>query len=392
MRVLHVLPSIAPSYGGPSTALIGLSNALSARGVYTETVTTDLGMEEGRNLNYGGLSEFRGVKVRFFPRMLPARLPRDFALSPKLGGWLKAHIRDFDIVNIHGLFNYPNSVAASIAYKAGVPYVIRPCGMLDPWCLKQSRFKKVAYLKLFGYRHLRNAAAFSFTTSEEEKLAYKVARQPPGVVIPLGVTTTEDTREQDDLLLPRDKKVILFLSRLDKKKGIDLLISSVARLKDIRNDFLCVVAGGGNAEYEARIKAEVKVKELDDVVWFSGFVEGERKRQLLKAASCFALPSYQENFGLSVAEAMAAGCPVVISDQVNIHKDISESNAGRVVRCDVDELCSALDEVLSDEAMQRTMGLNGQRLVREKYDWDKVGERFITLYKTCIEQHPRRDR
>jgi glycosyltransferase involved in cell wall biosynthesis len=388
MRVLHVLPSLAPSYGGPSAALIGLSHALSARDVYSETVTTDLGNDGLRDLNYGQQVVFNGVNVRYFPRVFSRWLPRDFALSPQLAQWLKAHIRNYDIVNIHGLFSYPNSAAANLAYRAGVPYVIRPCGMLDPWCLKQSRLKKKVYLNLFDKKLLRHAAAISFTTQEEAELAYKVKHQSDGVVIPLGVNPIEDaSSDTSDFPFLKDRKIILFLSRLDQKKGLDLLLSSLVRLRDTRNDFLCVIAGSGDADYEARIKAEVETKKLEDVVWFSGFVKGNQKYQLLKRASCFVLPSYQENFGISVAEAMGAGCPVVISNQVNIHREVFDSNAGRVVRCDVEELFKALDELLSDEAMQREMGLNGQKLVREKYDWDRISEKVLSLYQRCIEQH-----
>lgn len=390
MRVLHVLPSLAPSYGGPSAALIGLSRALSMRQVYSETVTTDLGYEGTHAFDYGGLAKFNGVNVRYFPRRLHTLLPRDFALSPRLARWLKTNIRDYDIVNIHGLFSYPTTVAANIAYRAGVPYVIRPCGMLDPWCLGQSRLKKSAYLRFFDDRLLRHAAAISFTSQEEAKLAHKVKHQPYGVVIPLGINPIEEfSAEIEDFSLLRNKKVVLFLSRLDKKKGLDLLMSSLVHLKKTRDDFLCVIAGSGPADYEAQLRAEVKSRKLEDVVWFSGFVEGDRKRQLLKAATCFVLPSYQENFGISVAEAMAAGCPVVISNQVNIHREISASSAGLVVRCDVDELSRALDELLSNEAMRVRMGINGQKLVREQYNWDKISEEVLSLYQTCIAQHPR---
>jgi glycosyltransferase involved in cell wall biosynthesis len=386
MRVLHVLPSLAPTYGGPSAALIGLSAALAERGVYSETVTTDLGVEDRQKIDHGRLTEFEGVNVRYFPRMFSEWLPRDFALSPRLARWLKARIRDYDIVNIHGLFNYPNSAAARIAYRAGVPYVIRPCGMLDPWCLKQSRVKKSAYLRLFDEKLLLNAAAISFTTQEEAKLAYKLKRQPVSEVIPLGVAAISDAPEgPEPFLTPDDKKVILFLSRLDKKKGLDLLLSSIARLKDVRQDFICLIAGGGSPEYEDKVKAEIVSKALEDFVRLTGFVEGERKAHLLKAASCFVLPSYQENFGVSVVEAMAAGCPVVISDQVNIHREVSDAQAGRVVRCDADELYRALDELLSNEGMLQDMGRNGQKLVREKYDWNKICDKVLSLYQSCIE-------
>lgn len=388
MRILHVLPSIAPSYGGPSAALIGLSRALAAREVYSETVTTDLGHDETDTLDYGRLVKFNGVNVRYFPRRFSTLLPRDFALSPRLAQWLKANIRAYDIVNIHGLFSYPNSIAARIAHRAGVPYVIRPCGMLDPWCLKQSRMKKSAYLTLFDNNLLRNASAISFTTKEEADLAYKVKPQPDGAVIPLGISPVKNLQpESEDFSFPTDKKIILFLSRLDQIKGLDLLLPSLACLKEARDDFLCIIAGGGDADYVAEIRTQVEFLNLADIVRLTGFISGTRKYQLLKRASCFVLPSYHENFGVSVAEAMAAGCPVVISDKVNIHREVSAAHAGRVVRCDVDEIFNALNELLGNETLRREMGMKGEKLVREKYDWNKISEKVLSLYKRCIERN-----
>jgi glycosyltransferase involved in cell wall biosynthesis len=367
--------------------LIGLSQALSARGIYSETITTDLGCDQAAGLKYECLTEFHSINVRYFPRSLSAWFPRDFAFSPRLAKWLRAHVQDYDIINIHGLFSYPNSIASTIAHRAKVPYVIRPCGMLDPWCLGQSRIKKSAYLRLFEDRVLRHASAISFTSEEESRVSYKVFPPPDSVIIPLGVSPVWDEHEETaPLILPLDKQIILFLSRLDEKKGLDLLLPALARLKEERDDFLCVIAGGGRAPYEDKIKNEVKMNNLEDVIQFTGFVKGKRKKQLLQAASCFVLPSYQENFGVSVAEAMAAACPVIISDQVNIHKEVSTAFAGRVVRCNVTDLFNALNEVLSDASSRREMGGNGQTLVKEKFNWDRISEKVISLYETCIKR------
>jgi glycosyltransferase involved in cell wall biosynthesis len=388
MRVLHVLPSLAPSYGGPSAALIGLSHALSARGVYSETITTDLGCDGKMNIDDGRLIKSYGINVRYFSRLFSHWLPHDFAFSPRLARWLRAHVKEYDIVNIHGVFNYPNSVAASIARRAGIPYVIRPCGMLDPWCLEQSRLKKRAYLRLFENRVLRNAAAISFTTEEESRVAYKVSPSPDSVIIPLGVNSIEDAPRDPNPPAPQsDKKIILFLSRLDPKKGLDLLLPALVRLKGVRDDFICVIAGGGRHSYEEHIKGEVKLNNIENVVQFAGFVKGRQKQQLLQTAACFVLPSYQENFGVAVAEAMSVGCPVVISDRVNIHREVSAAGAGRVIRCDSVELFHALNALLSDETSRRVMGSNGQALVREKYTWDRISQTVLSLYETCVRRH-----
>lgn len=371
--------------------MAGLSKALREMGVSSETVTTDLGSEGAQLVDSGQPVEFNGVKVRYFSRLLPERLPRDFALSPKLSRWLKAHVKDYDIVNIHGLFSYPNTVAARAAHHADVPYVLRPCGMLDPFCLTQSRLKKSAYLRLFDSTILRNAAAVSFTTEQEAEASYKVRGQGRSAIIPLGVGAAKELGDGATApFAPTGKKVILFLSRLDPIKGLDLLLPALARLKTRRDDFLAVIAGGGRAAYESKVKADVASYGIENEVLLTGFIEGGKKRQLLEEATCFVLPSYHENFGVSVAEAMAAGCPVVISDRVNIHTEVSAAGAGRVVACDAVEICNALDDVLSDEAVRLVMATNAQRLVREKYDWSVVGEKVLALYHACIDEQATR--
>jgi glycosyltransferase involved in cell wall biosynthesis len=384
MRVLQVIPSIDPSYGGPSIALIDLAKSLSSLGITSEIITTDLGMKNG--VNYGQIVDFRGVKVRYFPRILKSWLPRDFALSPQLYRWLTLHITDYDVVHIYGLFSYPNSVAADIAYRAGIPYVIKPCGMLDPWCLKQRALKKRAYLKLVGDRLLKNASAVMFTTKEESNISYKPKTQPKSFIIPLGVDLSGRTKVIDDnFSFPADKKIILFLSRIDPKKGLDLLIPALKRLYSVRNDFIAVIAGNGNAEYETRIRHLVESSGLNEVTHFVGFVDGEKKYHLLEKASCFVLPSYQENFGVSVIEAMGVGCPVVISDQVNIYHDVLSAGAGRVVRCEVDDVFIAIDDLLNNDAARHTMSINGQKLVSEKYNWEKIGSEILQMYQGCLQ-------
>lgn len=390
MRVLHVIPSMAPSYGGPTNALRGLSKALNTRGIYSEVLTTDLGFKKEDSIAYERLVNLNNVNVRFFPRILSAHMPRDFALSPRLARWLRSHVRNYNIVNIHGFFNYPNTVAARIAHNAGVAYIVRTCGMLDPWSLQQSRLEKMTFIKLFGNSILRDAAAISFTTQEEAKKAYKVTSQTNNFIIPLGVNAFEDlTENMTAFPLPSDKKIILFLSRIDPKKGIELLLLALARLKNVRSDFLAVIAGSGSTPYETKIRSLVKATGLTEVVRFVGFVEGERKHQLLKKATCFVLPSYQENFGISVAEAMAAGCPVIISNQVNIHAEVSAARAGKVIHCDSEDLFLTINKLIDDEATLQQMAANGRELVRRKYSWDLIVQETISMYQHCLQQHTR---
>lgn len=320
-----------------------------------------------------------------FPRLLRRFLPRDFALSLGLSKWLKDHVVEYDIVNIHGFFNYPVSVAARHAHRAGVPYVLRTCGMLDPGCLAKRRLGKTAFLKLYGDRMLSRAAAISSTSEQEAEVSYKKHGPARRVVIPLGVPEADRVHEEGPALpLPDGKKIVLYLSRLDPIKGLDLLLPAVSHLKQKRSDFFLVIAGGGDAKYEGRIRSEVRRLGLSDDVLLAGPVEGWRKWKLLEEADCFILPSYHENFGVSALEAMAAGCPVVVSNRVGIHAEIAAARAGAVVKCDVRDIASGLDKLLSNEAERRAFGTNGKELALNKYNWDRIGKAVFELYQSCL--------
>jgi glycosyltransferase involved in cell wall biosynthesis len=178
----------------------------------------------------------------------------------------------------------------------------------------------------------------------------------------------------------RDGKIVLFLSRLDVKKGIELLLDAFAAIQARVPGACLVLAGDGPAAYVESLKAHAHAVGIASRVLWPGFLGGEDKRAALADAEVFVLPSYSENFGLAVAEAMAAGLPVVVSDKVAIHADISRARAGLVVRCDARELAEALLLLLTDNALGRTMGREGRVLACERYSLSAVSRTLIGWY------------
>ncbi len=317
--------------------------------------------------------------VMSFPLGTTEFLPASFAYSPGLANWLEETVTQFDLLHVHTLFNHPSANACAVAHKQRVPYIVRPCGMLDPWSLRRSRWKKAAWMTLWGRRHLNGAAALHFTSSEEQRLTERLRLNAAGVVVPLGVEVLKRGRTDASGL-----KTVLFLSRLHPKKGLDLLIPALGDLARKRDDFRFVVAGGGEARHLKDVGRQLLEHGILGRTKLTGFVAGPDKAELLGEADIFVLPSYQENFGLAVAEAMAAGIPVVISDRVNLHPEVARYRAGLVTTLDRREIAAAIEKLLDDEALQREMGHNGQRLVQEKFNWASISRQIANLYDNVL--------
>jgi len=383
MRVLHVIGGVPPRAGGPTSGLFGLVRSVRGFGVDAEVATTDSNIWGNLSVLLGERIVEQGVPIIYFQ----SPVFQKYGLSPDLAGWLQEHVQAYDLLHIHGVFAHPTIAAARAAARARVPYIIRPCGELDPWPLRKNSPLKWGFLRALGFRILHRAAAVH-ATSEMEALALKrLGIQSPIVTIPLGV----DYDSMDSGVCPGEfraaypecdgKKIILFLSRIDPIKGLDLLFRATKDLASKRDDFLLVIAGSGAPSFEERLRARIARAGLDGYVRLCGFLGGHLKRAALKDADIFVLPSYHENFGMAVVEAMAAGLPVVVSDQVGIHREIQEAAAGVITRCDAREIAMALERLLDDESLRRRMGENGTRLVQERFTWSRVGAELVKLYE-----------
>lgn len=326
-----------------------------------------------------------GVTYWYFPRQTSF-----YTVSWPLYQWLDAHISDYDLIHIHALFSFPATAGAVWAARRGVPYLVRPLGVLNTWGIRNRHpFLKRVSLCLVERRILANAAAAHFTSEQERCEAELVAPGTRSVVIPNPVATVEvDRKAQMGVLLSRypglfGKRVILFLSRVDPKKGLDLLLHGFAKFRAARPDVALVVAGNGNERFVSRLREQAQRLGVQrDVVW-AGFLEGEEKRGLLAGSDVFILPSYSENFGIAVVEAMASGLPVIVSDQVSIHHDISRAGAGLVIRCDATEVQQALIRILDSEPLQESMSRNARRLATE-FSPEAITARLLEVYESLI--------
>jgi glycosyltransferase involved in cell wall biosynthesis len=385
-RVLHVISQLDPRTGGPATALLGLASAQADVGLAVSVVS---GFKQSPDESVGAALARHGVNVRWVGPVR-GKLNR----HPDLGQAAQEAAAAADVVHVHAMWEEIQHRAARAAQQRGVPYVIRPCGMLDPWSLRQSRWVKQALLAWRVRRNLRRAAALHFTTTAERDLTAPLKLGVPAIVEPNGV----DLAEFDRLPSPGtfrgaqpqlgDRPFVLFLSRLHPKKGLDLLVPAFARVAgDPRMaGVTLVVAGPDEAGYRTQVEALASQEGIGGRVLFPGMLKGEQRLAALAEAKLFVLPSYQENFGNAVIEALAAGTPVVISDQVNLHPEITGAGVGGVVPTRVEPLAAEMTRWLTDGALYESAKAKARPFVRERYDWLQIARRWQRHYSDLIDR------
>jgi len=375
MRVLHVISNIDPSLGGTSTALIALARAQRRAGLDVDVLSTFSTPSEAT------ADELRRERIGV---TLIGPTTNPLSRHPQIEPALREQVPRADVVHIHALWEEVQYRAARVARELGKPYVMTPHGMLDPWSLRQSKWKKRLYLALRLRANLNGATAIHYTSEIERDLAASLNLKPRTIVEPNGVDLAEF-----ETLPPRgvfrakhpmlgERPIVLFLSRIHPKKGLDLLIPQFARAAPV--DTALVIAGPDADGYANEVRAIAERCGIRSRVLFTGMLRGRERVEAFVDADLFALTSYQENFGIAVVEALAAGCPVLISDQVNIHREIAAAGVGVVVQLTVESVRHELHRWMHDENLRRQAGGRGPAFVRERYDWNRIAEHWAAHY------------
>lgn len=380
MKILHVIPSVSPIDGGPSYALRRMSASLVKMGLEVDVATTNANGKDTLEVPLFKSRVEEGVRYFYFPRQFPKR----WTFSPPLAHWLDEHARDYDLLHIHALFSYPTLPACHSARRAKVPYVLRPLGTLGAWSLTHKAWRKSLYYHFFERRNLLHASAIQATSLLEAQSLERLGFKACTFVIPLAVESIPSPSRSK----PNSPARLLFLSRLHPTKALPVLFQSLALL---RQQGICptlTVVGNGEGSYQSVLQKYVKTLGLESQVEFTGFLEGEEKARAFASADIFVLPSYQESFGLAAAEAMAAGLPVVVSDQVGISPDILQYGAGLVVPCKADSLKEGLKKLIDAPGLRLEMGRQGQQLVRDRFHPEVVGAKLLSLYTKIIQREP----
>jgi glycosyltransferase involved in cell wall biosynthesis len=366
VRILHVLHSLDQQYGGPIRAVLDLSARSAPLGPESEIV------------GFGRVA----IPDNPFPceriHELPLSFPRRYGYSRRLSRWLEENLGRFDGVILHGMWLYPNWAAARACRKAHVGYVCFPHGMLEPWALygqgPVKAVKKTLYWLLRERVIFRHATAVFFTTERERTLAQRTFVLPPSsfIVVPYGVDSAGAIPElpnRPELTVPANRKMALFLGRVHPKKNVDFLVEAWAK-SSLGPNWELVIAGPVEPAYLRTLEHLINLYNIQAQVRFVGAVSGNDKSYLLGRASWFLLPSKQENFGISVLEAVNAGCPVAVSDQVYLSDYFHEKS--EILPLQIDAWVRFLRDRMRDEQHRQALVRLDREFLVPKFSMDAV--------------------
>ena len=395
MRILNVTQSYAPffEFGGPPVKVRALAEGLARRGHQVSVLTTDWGLEQrfgktpkeapAREGPYGRAREIGGVAVVYLAKWLHYRAA---SWNPGLRKYLRAELKNFDVAHIFGLYDLLGPGTAAECRKHGIPYVVEPIGMYLP--IVRNLWLKRIYHRFLG-REMVEGASLVVATAEQERRELvcggiakeKILLRRNGVDSPSGLPERGNFREEFEI--PANAKLVLFLGRLSEKKSPDLLLKAFAGAtgsgpgRGRRADLAFV--GPDETGMKARLRKMAKSLGLGERVHFSDALEGEAKWQAYRDADIFVLPSQNENFGNTAAEAVAAGTPVIVTDQCGI-APLLEDVAGMVVKHDEKDLRGALARLLEDNGL-RTKLKQGCEIAYHRLDWEEPLAEMEAAYR-----------
>lgn len=386
MNIAFVLSYMADRFGGPVAVAKGLGRAVAERGHNVSYWATADGDGDGESAGLPGV------------HLYPVDWPRAWFRSRGLVEGVLAEISSFDVVDISEFWLYAIHATSRLARARGVPYVLAPSGSLQPWALRNGlarTIKKSLYLAAIGKSILEGAACIRAASSQEAENVQRLGYRGPVTVIPNGIHLEDfDLSDSPDAETwwpqLRDRPVVLFMSRISPEKGLDMLISAWAELTKpaCGRDALLVIAGPDYRGYRKQVEAMVDGRGLGRQVCMIGMVQGVQKAALLRRADVFVLPSYSENFGIVVAEALACGTPVITTTAAP-WEQLQQIDAGRWIEPKASGLILAIRELLDRPAAQRAaMGRRGMDLIRSNYTWDRIASKYLHVCKCIVEGKP----
>lgn len=360
-----------------------MCRALRKKGIEVVLATTNDGIDVSE---FGCEKEYKDLPAIFFP----SQIGRSFKYSRPFATWLNRSVSDFDIVHIHAVFNHACIAAARACRRNRVPYIIRPLGTLDPWGMKQKSWRKGIFWRLAGNDMLGHAAAIHYTAVGEKQATEQSLGLNHGYVVALGVEPAGDGLSAGKILAREfpalmNSPYVLVLSRLLPTKGLDVFLSaflSVIKHSEFSN-WKLVMAGAGPADYVSALKRNVTAEGADDSVLFPGWLEGDRKIEVLAGASLLALPSYHENFGLCVMEALSFGIPVLVSPHVNLAPEIESAAAGWISEIDQQAISGKLTTIFASAEERTKRGAAARRLA-QNFSWDEIANQLVSKYNSIL--------
>jgi glycosyltransferase involved in cell wall biosynthesis len=374
--VLHTIASLKATKGGPSVSVSRLCEALSDNGIKVDLMT----QKGWRTPESHLIPDLKRVQTRFV-RSLPflgERLSYAPFLRKRIGS--ESHRKHYKIIHDHGLWLPCNHAASSIANRLGIPFIVHPRGMLEPWALSYKAWKKRIAWRSYQRRDLSRASILVATSAQEEHAIRRAGLRLPIAIIPNGIDLPPETMAVNK----SGTKMALFLSRIHPKKGLLNLVAAWAKTRP--EGWTIVVAGPDEGGHRRDLESAIHRAGVGDQFVFAGPVAGEEKADLYRNADLFILPTFSENFGLVVAEALAYGVPVITTKGAP-WEGLVAHGCGWWIDMNVEALASAIRKAtnLSAETRQ-AMGERGRRYVQSAFAWSRIAHEMMSVYMWVLGQ------
>lgn len=389
MKLLVVVPALGSVYGGPSKSVVELAQSLGKTGISVDLITTNANGQTVVDVPLQQWIVKDYYRVQYFPYLGIG----DYKLSTSITRWMIKNASSYDLVQTNAIFSVPNLSAYFACWLRSVPYVVIPRGMLEPWALSYKAWKKKIYYALLERPALQRADALQMLASTEAAQIEPLHIRSPLLISPNGVCRQDfETLPDSDIFYEvfpetKNKTIILFLGRIDPKKGLDLLAQSFGKVHEQFPSAHLVIAGPDSVGFLSTVQRHLADNNCADAVTFTGMLSGELKYSALSAANYYVAPSYSEGFSMSVLEGMAAGLPCVITTGCNF-PEAAQANVAHVVEANVDALTTALMECLSDPTAAKVMGESARCFIFNYYTWDKIGINLSEAYHSLLTKQP----
>ncbi len=388
MKLLIVVPALGQVYGGPSKIALELADALSQQAIHVDIVATNANGNTNLEVPLETWIPTQSYRIQYFSHWGMG----DYKISGSLTNWLFNHVKNYDIVHTIALFSYPIAITHWLCQRHNIPYIMNPQGMLEPWALAYKAWKKRLFYALFEKTALQNASTLHMLSDAEAQRIEPLQLPPPLAIVPNGLHRQDyETLPEPDLFYrqfpdTQGKILLLFLGRIDPKKGLDLLAQAFATVHQQFPTTHLIVAGQDNIGFLPNAKNYFAEANCLDAVTFTGMLTGELKYAALAAADLYVAPSYSEGFSMSVLEGMASGLPCVMTTGCNF-PEAQAADAAHVVDVDAEAIAKALIDCLSNPDEAKAMGDRARQFILQNYTWDNIATQLIDVYKEILAKH-----
>ncbi len=387
MNILVISSAFLPAeaHGGVPFSTFYLSRELVRLGNNVKVITSDRNGESRLEIPGDRWSEYQGIPVVYCKT-----LPGPYLFAPAMPRFMKEAVRGSDIIiSSATLWNHAGWLADGMAHRLKLLHVVYTRGLLDPWAFKFKKYRKQLFWSLQGKRILDRATRIVALNESEKQSIRQLNSHTPIEVIPNGINPQDLSetllRTELDKIYPRlnSKRYLLFMGRIHQKKGLDILLPAFKQVLKHFNDLMLVLAGPVESIYQNDLNKILTDLDIIEKVVLVGSVKGHLKNSLLHHASGFVLTSYSEGLPVAVLEALSVGCPVIISHQCNL-PEINTSNAGWIVRTDINEATQAIKELLLNDDNTKRKIENGSNLAQNTFSWNIIGERTQNIMRSLL--------